>query len=90
MRIGRYEILPDAECWQVRTISIREKSKNPEDIGKEYVSDTRYPGTFDQALRRVLDLMVRDELPVDADFPRAVETVAHLYAAIGKAARGMA
>ena len=87
MRIGRYEILPDTWCWQVRTIKTRadtDKNRAKGIAGEEYVSDICYPGTFPQALETVLEYQVRDELPRDADLEAAVATVARLYASLAK------
>ena len=84
MRIGRYIVEPDTVGWKVVTTKIMD-DKESKNFGKEVATDTVWPGTFPQALRRVLDNMVKDELPENADLARAVETVAHLYATIGKA-----
>ncbi len=42
-----------------------------------------YPGHYDQALRTLLDRMVKDGIEPDTSLERAVVTVAYLYATIG-------
>ena len=85
MRIGEYVLRPDAHCWVVATIK---KFRTGSQKGEEYESDVRYPGRFDQALRTLLDRMVRDGLEPDATLVQSVATVAHLYATIGRRAPG--
>ena len=82
MRVGAYVVRPDAQCWIVATVKtfLRGSQK-----GEEYESDVVYPGHFDQALRTLLDRMVRDGLEPDATLEQAVATVAYLYATIGSA-----
>ena len=80
MRIGCYQIDADDLCWKVSKVNINKKA------GEEYLADSVYPGTFPQALRSVLDKMLREELEPDADLTGAVATVARLYATIGRKA----
>ena len=83
MRIGDYVVRPDANCWVVATIKTYLTGSQQ---GEEYESDVVYPGHFDQALRTVLDRMVKNGIEPDTCVERAVATVAYLYATIGRAA----
>ena len=84
MRVADYVIRPDSNCWILATIRTRplDAKNNP---GEEYETDVRYPARFDLALRDLLDRMVADGLTPDSDLERAVNTVSHLYATIGRA-----
>ena len=42
-----------------------------------------YPARFDQALKTLLDRLVKDGIEPDATLEQAVATVAYLYATIG-------
>ena len=59
MRIGDYVVRPDANCWILATVKTYETGS---ESGKEYESDVVYPGRFDQALRTLLDRMMREGL----------------------------
>ena len=86
MRIGNYVVRPDVDCWVLATIKLR--GQESKQAGTEYEADVVYPGRFDQALRLLLDRMLRAGLEPDADLNKAVATVAHFYATIGdKAAK---
>lgn len=77
MRIGNYVVRPDAECWVVSRIAVKgEDAKNP---GEEYETDPRYPATFDQALARVLEFIVRDGYQPDETLTDAVARVERAY-----------
>ena len=80
MRIGDYVIRPDANCWIVATIKTRATGAQK---GEEYESDIVYPAHFDQALRTLLDRLVKDGIGPDTTLEQAVVTVAYLYATIG-------
>lgn len=85
MRIGDYVLRPDADCWVLSRVKVY--GKDAKKAGQDYETDYVYPGRFDQALRLLLDRMVRDGIDPDADLDKVVATVAHLYATIGEAAR---
>ena len=85
MRVGNYVVRPDAECWIVATI--KTKGKDSKNAGEEYEADIIYPGTFAQALRRLLDRMVRDGATPDDRLVDAVARVEGLYAKIGREVR---
>ena len=80
LRIGNYMVRPASNGWIVATVkTFRTGSQR----GEEYETDLVYPGRFDQALRTLLDRMVRDGLEPDTSLEQAVATVAYLYATIG-------
>ena len=80
LRIGNYVVRRDANCWIVATVKTRRTGAQK---GEEYEADVVYPGRFDQALRTLLDLLVRDGIEPNASLEQAVMTVAYLYATIG-------
>ena len=80
LKIDNYVVRPDANCWIVAKVkTFRTGSQR----GEEYETDLVYPGCFDQALRTLLDLLVRDGIEPDTSLEHAVATVAYLYATIG-------
>ena len=80
LRIGNYVVRPAPRGWVVATVkAFRTGSQR----GEEYETDLVYPGHFDQALRTLLDLLVRDGIEPDTSLERAVMAVAFFYAAIG-------
>ncbi len=83
MRIGDYVVREDTNCWVVATVKTFLTGSQK---GEEYESDVVYPGHYDQALRTLLDRMVRDGIEPDTSLERAVVTVAYLYATIGSRA----
>ena len=80
MRIGDYVVRPDANCWIVATIKTFMTGSRK---GEEYESNIVYPGSYDQALKTLLDRMVRDEVETDTTLEQAVATIAYLYATVG-------
>ena len=80
LRIGNYVVRPDANCWIVATVKTRRTGAQK---GEEYESDVVYPGRFDQALKTLLDRLVRDGIEPDTSLEQAVASVAYLYATIG-------
>ena len=83
MRIGNYVVRPDANGWIVATVKTFRTGSHK---GEEYETDLVYPGRFDQALRTLLDVLVRDGIEPDTSLEQAVTTVAYLYATIGNSA----
>ena len=80
LRIGNYVVRPAPNGWIVAAVkTFRTGSQR----GEEYETDLVYPGRFDQALRTLLDLLVRDGIEPDTSLEQAVATVAFLYATIG-------
>ncbi len=63
MRIGDYVIRPDANCWVVATIKTFLTGSRE---GEEYESDVVYPAHYDQALKTLLDRLVKDGIEPDA------------------------
>ena len=79
MRIRDYVVRPDANCWIVATMKTYLTGSEK---GEEYETDVVYPARFDQALRTLLDRMVRDGVEPEGGLEQAVATVAHLYSTI--------
>ena len=79
MRIGDYVVREDTNCWVVASIKTFLTGSQK---GEEYESDVVYAGHFDQALRTLLDRMVRDGIKPDTSLERAVATVAYVYATL--------
>ena len=73
-------IRPEPNCWIVATIKTRATGAQK---GEEYESEVVYPGHFDQALRTLLDRLVKDGIGPDTTLEQAVATVAYVYATIG-------
>ena len=80
LRIGNYVVRPDANCWIVATLKTHRTGAQQ---GEEYETDLVHPGRFDQALRTLLDRLVRDGIEPDTSLEQAVTTVAYHYATIG-------
>jgi len=77
MIIGSFSLKPDVDGWVVRRLA-------PDSDGRlAPIGRPMYPGTYPQALRRILDESVRDGAPDIGTLAEAVATVAHLYATIG-------
>ncbi len=81
MRIGDYVVREDTNCWLVATVKTFLTGSQK---GEEYESDVAYPGQFDQALRTLLDRLVKDGIGPDTTLEQAVATVAYVYATIGR------
>ena len=80
LRIGNYVVRPAPNGWIVATVK---RFRTGSQRGEEYETDLVYPGRFDQALRTLLDRLVRDGVEPDTSLEEAVATVAYLYATIG-------
>ena len=80
LRIGNYVVRPDAHCWVVATVKARLTGAQKDE---EYEADVKCPGTFAQALKTLLDLLVCDEMEPGTSLERAVMIVAFFYATIG-------
>lgn len=82
MRVGDYVLRPDDHCWKLSTVKVW--GPDSKRSGEEYEVDLVYPGTFAQALRRLLERMVRDGTPSDEELTEAVERVERAYETIGE------
>lgn len=81
-----YELEPKDLCWKLTEIRVGD-DPDKKNFGKEYHTSPVWPGTFQYALKCLLEMMVRDTLSADASLEEAVATVAHLYATIGDSVR---